>query len=120
MTTEIFLDVARETTPIVIFAKQNDGDRSISATLLKDGLPYNPTGSLTAEFKIKRADGTGCSGNATITSGSKYTVVSFSIPTAALSVAGIAQAEIKIRTSRNYLTTESFFLNVRESAGTVT
>lgn len=119
MTTEIFLDVACENTPVVVFAVQNDGDRVIAVTLLKNGTPYTPSGSSSAEYKIKRADGTGCSGNATLTIGSKYTTVTFALPTAALTVAGIARAEVKLKTSGNYLTTEPFFINVRETAGVV-
>ena len=121
MTTEIFLDFAKETTPVIVYAKQGDGARVISATLLNNGVPYTPSGSVTATFRIKRSDGSGAaSGNATLTTGTRYTVVTFTIPAAALSMAGITTAEIVLTSSNNDLSTQPFYINVRESARVVT
>ena len=120
MTTEINLDFAKETTPVIVYAKQGDGDRTIAATLFQNGSPYTPTGSPSATFRIKRPDGSGAaSGNATL-SGSRYTVATFTIPAAALSMAGIATAEIVLTSESNDLSTEPFYINIRESARVVT
>lgn len=121
MTTEINLDFAKETTPVIVYAKQGDGDRTIAATLFQNGLPYTPTGSPSATFRIKKPDGSGAaSGNASITTGQRYTVATFTIPAAALSMAGIATAEIVLTSGNNDLSTEPFYINIRESARVVT
>lgn len=120
MTTEINLDFAKETTPVIVYAKQGDGDRTIAATLFQNGSPYTPTGSPSATFRIKRPDGSGAaSGNATL-SVARYTVATFTIPAVALSMAGIATAEIVLTSGSNDLSTEPFYINIRESARVVT
>lgn len=114
MTTSITLDLAKESTPIVIFAKQNDSARIISACIMQNGIDYLGGTGLTAVCRVVRANGTGMSINSNINTG-RNTIVTVNLPAAALSIPGMARAEISLTLNGSTITTQSFYINVRES-----
>lgn len=115
MTTSITLDLAKESTPIVIFAKQNDSARIISARIMQNGIDYLGGTGLTAVCRVVRANGTGMSINISNISTGRNTIVTVNLPAAALSIPGMARAEISLTLNGSTITTQSFYINVRGS-----
>lgn len=115
MTTKIYLDFAKETTPLVIFAKQYDSDRSLTIIPLENGAPFTDEQLTSAELCIEKPDGSYVTATASVPSG-REDELTVSIPAEALSVAGIAKAEIKMSSSSLELSSQLFYINIRESA----
>ena len=115
ITTELYLDFARETIPTVVYAKQGDVGRSITVYLLENGIALAVPAGLTAELHIAKPDGTQLSIAATF--GTGRTSVSADFSDDALSVAGYATADIAIKDGGKVLaSSQPFYILIRPAA----
>ena len=114
MTTTVYLDFAKETTPIVIFAKQNDSDRTLNVYPLINGLAPEYENGTTGELHLRRSDGTEATISATSHIG-RETYFSIDLTADALSVAGMIEADFSTTYSGMRTTSQSFYINVRET-----
>lgn len=115
MTTNIYLDFATESTPKVIFAKQGDSDRSVEIHPLVNGTPIIWASGMTAELHIRGADGFARTISATVTRVNGELKIIADLSASALSASGTAVAECSITSDSKVLTSESFYINVREA-----
>ena len=113
ITTEISLDLARNTMPITLFAKQFDNDtREILITMLDRGQAYTLESGITARLQIKKPDGTQVIKDCTIAGGK----ISAELSGQALAAAGVATAEIGLYKGEELLTSQTFMIDIKPSA----
>lgn len=112
-TTEIKLDIARNTSPPTVYAKQGDsGTRYVTATLLENGVPYTLESGITARIRVLKPDNTAVYNTATV-SGNTVTA---ELTSQALAVPGVAIAEIGLYKDTQILTTFIFYVRIERSA----
>lgn len=112
-TTEIKLDIARNTSPPTVYAKQGDnGTRYVTATLLENGVPYTLDSGITARIRVLKPDNTAIYNAATV-SGNTVTA---ELTSQALAVPGVAIAEIGLYKGAQILTTFIFYVRIERSA----
>lgn len=118
LTTDIKLDLARNTSPPTVWAKQNDSStRYIRARLLESGADLTVEAGVQARIRVLKPDNTAIYNNATIdrpSAGGTY--VDAELTSQALAVPGVAIAEIGLYTGQQILTTFIFYLRVERSA----
>ena len=118
LTTEIKLDLARNSSPPTVWAKQNDSNtRYIRAKLLENGADFPVETEVTARIRVLKPDNTAIYNYATIdrpASGGTY--VDAELTSQVLAVAGVAIAEIGLYYGQQILTTFTFYLRVERSA----
>ena len=115
MTTNIYLDYAAETTPKVMFAKQFDSDRTVVIYPLVGGSPMLWASGITAELHVRRADGTADTIACSVGRNNGEITITADLSVSSLSVPGMAVAECSIASDQKVLTSESFYINVREA-----
>lgn len=112
-TTEIKLDVARNTSPPTVYAKQGDaGTRYVAATLLDGGAAYAIESGTTARIRVLKPDNTAIYNTAAISNN----VVTAELTSQALAATGVAIAEIGLYKGSQILTTFVFYLRIEKSA----
>lgn len=111
--TEIKLDVARNTSPPTVYAKQGDAaTRYVKATLYDNGAAMTLESGITARIRVLKPDNTAIYNNATI-SGNTVTA---ELTSQALAAVGVAIAEIGLYKSNQTLTTFIFYVRIEKSA----
>lgn len=118
LTTEIKLDLARNSSPPTVWAKQNDsGTRYIRAKLLENGADFDVETQVQARIRVLKPDNTAIYNHASIDrSVAGGTYVDAELTSQALAVAGVAIAEIGLYYGEQILTTFVFYLRVERSA----
>ena len=112
-TTAITLDIARTSSPPVVYAKQGDsGTRYVSVTPTENGAAYSIESGVTARIRVLKPDNTAIYNTATI-SGNTVTA---ELTSQALAVEGMAIAEIGLYKGSQILTTFIFYLKIEKSA----
>lgn len=115
ITQSITLDFGRDTTPITVFAKQNDSKtRFIRIAPLENGKPLTLESGLTARLHLTKADGHTVINDATINVSDGTITAEFTRQ--ALAAAGTAIAEIGLYKDEALLSSQTFFVNVEKNA----
>ena len=113
ITNTISLDFGRETLPIRVFAKQGDvNSRIVEITPLNLGLPMTIPAGTTARLQATKPDSTQVVNDCTISDGKIYAELTAQIQ----AVAGIVVAEIGLYNGDTLLSSQIFYVNVKESA----
>ena len=113
ITTTLTLDFARNTSPPVIYAKQDDSkSRFLKITLTENGMPYTLESGVTACIRALKPDNTAIFNNATINSN----VITAELTEQMLTAPGFVIAEISLYKNSTLLSTQYFYLNVERSA----
>lgn len=112
-TTELLLDISRNTTPPIVYAKQGDkNSRSVSITLLENGKPYTLGNNITARIKALKPDDKAVFNNATILE--NKIIVELTEQT--LAEPGLVIADISLYDDNSILSTHYFYIRVERSA----
>jgi hypothetical protein len=111
----IYLDLARTTAPIIVFAKQGDANaRQIEAHLLNNGQKFEAPEGTTAIFSCKKPDGKQVYNDENaVVSGS---VVTITLTANELAAAGNAVCDITLYDKTNVLGTQNFILFIERTA----
>ena len=113
ITNTISLDFGRETLPIRVFAKQGDvNSRIVEIMPLNLGLPMTIPAGTTARLQATKPDSTQVVNDCTISDGKIYAELTAQVQ----SVAGIVVAEIGLYNGDTLLSSQIFYVNVKESA----
>lgn len=111
--TQLKLDIAQNSSPPTVYAKQSDkGTRYVAATLLENGTTYTLESGTTARIRILKPDNTAIYNTAEV-SGNTITA---ELTSQALAVPGVAIAEIGLYKSEQILTTFVFYIRIERSA----
>ena len=111
--TNITLDFAKQTFPIVVFAKQYDyNSRKIAITPLNNGLAYSIEEGITARIQATKPDGKTVINDCTIKNGKIIAEMTAQL----LTVDGRVKAEIGLYQDDYCLSTQIFYICVEESA----
>lgn len=113
--TTLYIDFVKESTPVVIFAKQNDNSRALEIFLLMNGLPIETQGVSSASIRITSASGGQTEAVGTI-SGTRNPYLSVTIPPAALTSPGMAAAEVVLYAASSIISSQLFYINVQGAA----
>ncbi len=112
-TTEIKLDIACNTPPPTVYAKQGDsGTRFIKVILLENGALYTIESEITARIRILKPDKTAIYNFATISNNE----IIAELTSQALAVEGVAVAEIGLFKEKQILSTFLFYIIIERSA----
>ena len=109
----IRLDFAQDTPPVFVFAKQGDQEsRFVEIVPLNGGLPYTLEAGIDAKIGATKPDGTTVLNNCTISDGKIYAPLTAQT----LAAFGIVKAEIGLFQNDSLLSSQVFYVNVRQSA----
>lgn len=109
----ITLDFGRNTIPTTVFAKRYDSEsRFIKITPLNNGQSYTLDGGITAALQIIKPDGKTVINSCTISDG----IITAELSKQALAVNGIATAEIALYQNTAVLSSQTFYIEVKDSA----
>ncbi len=115
----IYLDIAQETTPQVVFMKQQDSGRILKAFIQKDGIAIEQNAYTLAAMRFckpNKASGMSIGGTLGAESGKLF--VEFNIPSIALNTVGIGVADIVLTDSNSkQVSTQNFYINIRATGG---
>ena len=110
---KIVLDFGRNDMPVIVWAKQYDNDsRTIEIVPLNCGQEYKLESGITAQFRVKKHDKKTVVNPATISNG----VIIVKLTNQILAAAGKATAEIALIKGAEILSTQTFIIDVEESA----
>ena len=111
ITQAITLDLAKQTAPVCICAKQGDEkSRMIRITLVRDGEPYAPPSGASAAFRAQKPDGTMVLNSAVVAPDGTVTV---ELTRQTLAVAGSVTADVYLTDSAGaVLSSASFVIHV--------
>ena len=109
----ITLDFGRNTIPTTVFAKRYDSEsRFIKITPLNNGQSYALDNGITAALQIVKPDGKVVISDCTISDGA----ITAELSKQALAVNGIATAEIALYKDTAVLSSQTFYIEVKDSA----
>ena len=107
----INLDLNTNTPFVLKGAKQGDRDsRTIIATILEDGQIYTIPENTSASYRIRRPDGAGNWGNATINEDGK---IEFTLTSYDLAVSGRANGDVVLTNGTSIIGTCSFIIDIQ-------
>ena len=110
---KIFIDFGRHTIPTTVFAKRYDSEsRFIKITPLNNGQSYTLDNGITAALQIVKPDGKVVINDCTISDG----VITAELSKQALAVNGIATAEVALYKDTAVLSSQTFYIEVKDSA----
>ena len=111
ITQAITLDLAKQTAPVCICAKQGDEkSRMIQITLVRNGEPYEPPSGASAAFRAQKPDGTMVLNSAVVAPDGTVTV---ELTRQTLAVAGSVTADVYLTDSAgSVLSSASFVIHV--------
>lgn len=110
---KIFIDFGRRTIPTTVFAKRYDSEsRYIEIMPLNNGQVYELESGVTAALQIVKPDGKVVISTCTISDG----VITAELSRQALAVDGIAVAEIALYKNTAVLSSQTFYIEIRDSA----
>ena len=111
ITQAITLDLAKQTAPVCICAKQGDEkSRMIRITLVRDGEPYAPPSGASAAFRAQKPDGTMVLNSAVVAPDGTVTV---ELTRQTLAAAGSVTADVYLTDSAGaVLSSASFVIHV--------
>ena len=113
ITTTINLDFAKDASQEYVFAKQGDQEtRFVEVIPFDNGQAYTLTGGITARVGATKPDGTTVLDDCTISGGKIYVELTAQM----LAVAGILTAEVQLYDGTELLSTQIFYVKVKESA----
>ena len=111
--TSINLDFAKDPNQEYVFAKQGDQEtRFVEVVPFDNGTAYTLTGGITARVGATKPDGTTVLDDCTITDGKIYVELTAQM----LAVAGILTAEVQLYDGTELLSSQIFYVKVKESA----
>lgn len=109
----ITLDFGRNTIPTTVFAKRYDSEsRFIEITPLNNGQSYTLDDGITAALQVIKPDGKTVINSCTISDG----IITAELSKQALAVNGIATAEIALYKDTAVLSSQIFYIEVKDSA----
>ena len=110
---KIFIDFGRHTIPTTVFAKRYDSEsRYIEIMPLNNGQKYELESGITAALQIVKPDEKVVISPCTISDG----VITAELSKQALAVDGIAVAEIALYKNTAVLSSQTFYIEIRDSA----
>lgn len=119
----IYIDFSKAAVPAVAYAKKGDrGARVLSIVPFSDGVDMKLESGTTARLHIHKPDGKAVLTDCTIEertvtmSGSKASVIRAELPDQALTAVGTATAEIGLYQDDKLLSSQTFYLEVADSA----
>ena len=112
-TKQIVLDFGKKNQPVTIWAKQNDNaTRYIEIVPLNNGEEFVFESGITAQFRVTKHDKKSVVNPATI----ENNIITVELTNQVLAAAGEATAEIALFKGAEVLSTQTFIINVEESA----
>ncbi|MBR5182421.1 MAG: BppU family phage baseplate upper protein [Erysipelotrichaceae bacterium] len=113
ITTSIYLDFGRSTIPITVYAKRGDVDsRTVEITPLHLGQPYTLEAGVTARIQATKPDTTQVVNDCVIQDGKIYADLTAQM----LAAAGMMIAEIALYKNAVLLSSQIFYVDVKETA----
>lgn len=109
----ITLDFGRNTIPTTVFAKRYDSEsRFVKITPLNNGQSYTLDDGITAALQIVKPDGKAVISDCAISDG----IITAELSKQALAVNGIATAEIALYKDTAVLSSQTFYIEIKDSA----